>query len=286
MTERRTVARAIAAAREALLSAGVPAEEAAGDAEMLARHVLGWDFTQFALRRNEPVPDDFDARFMELVARRARREPVSQIVGRREFWGLDFEVTRDVLTPRPETELLVESALAVTPRDARTLVVDVGTGTGCLAVALATELPSASIIATDVSPAALAVARANATRHHVDDRIRFIEADLLPPIEHVDLIVSNPPYVAVAEADALPPEVREYEPAVALFAGADGLGVYRRLFAAARIAIQPAGHLIVELGYNQAVDVAAIARARGWAVATVRRDVRGIDRAMTLSPIQ
>jgi release factor glutamine methyltransferase len=150
-----TVAGAIAEARGVLLTAGVPADESSGDAEVLARHVLGWDLTQFALRRNEPVPDAFDRAFSELISRRSRREPVSQIVGHREFWGLDFDVTRDVLTPRPETETLVEAALAVLPRDTRALIADVGTGSGCLAVALAIELPSVSVIATDVSPAAL-----------------------------------------------------------------------------------------------------------------------------------
>jgi release factor glutamine methyltransferase len=247
--------------------------------------VLGWDLTKFALHRHETAPDDFDREYRGLIARRGRREPVSQIIGRREFWGLNFEVTRDVLTPRPETELVVEAALAVTARDTRALVVDVGTGSGCLAVALATERPCASVIATDVSPQALAIARANAERHHVDDRIRFVEADLLPPVEHVDLIVSNPPYVAVREASALPPEVREYEPAVALFGGPDGLGVYRRLLAAARGAVKPSGRVIVELGYNQAADVMAIGRERGWEVETVGRDLQGIDRAMTLKPI-
>jgi release factor glutamine methyltransferase len=280
-----TVAQAIARARDALLAAGVPAGQAPGDAEILARHVLGWDLTEFALHRHETVPNDFDREYRGLIARRGRREPVSQIIGRREFWGLNFEVTRDVLTPRPETELVVEAALAVTACDTRALVVDVGTGSGCLAVALATERPCASVIATDVSPQALAIARANAARHHVDARIRFVEADLLPPVEHVDLIVSNPPYVAVREASALPPEVREYEPAVALFGGPDGLGVYRRLLAAARGAIKPSGRVIVELGYNQAADVTAIGRERGWEVEAVGRDLQGIDRAMTLKPI-
>ena len=280
-----TVAEAIARARDALLAAGIPPDEAAGDVEVLARHVLAWDLTQFAVRRHESVPGDFDVRFADLIARRARREPVSQIVGHREFWGLDFEVTRDVLTPRPETELIVEAAIASTPRDTQVLIVDVGTGSGCLAIALAAELPAASVIATDVSRSALAVARANAARHHVDDRIRFVEADLLASVEDADLIVSNPPYVAVSEANALTPEVREYEPDVALFAGADGLGVYRRLLAAARIAIKTSGRLIVELGYNQAADVTAIARERGWDVVDTRRDLQGIERVMTLKPI-
>jgi release factor glutamine methyltransferase len=265
----------------------VPADEAPGDAELLARHVLGWDLTQFTVRRNDPVPDGFEQTYAALIERRVRREPISQIVGHREFWGLHFEVTRDVLTPRPETELVVQAALAVARRDRPMLVVDVGTGSGCLAVALAVELPDARVIATDVSAQALIVARANAARHNVADRIRFVETDLLPStIDHVDLIVSNPPYVAVSEGASLPPEVREYEPAIALFAGTDGLGVYRRLFAAARVAADVSGHAIVELGYNQAADVTEIARARGWAPVEMQRDLQGIDRVLTLRPIE
>jgi release factor glutamine methyltransferase len=283
----RSVAAAIAGARETLRARGVPADEAPGDAEVLARHVLGWDLTRFALHRTDPVPDGFDRTYAALIERRGKREPVSQIIGHREFWGLRFEVTRDVLTPRPETELVVQAALAVAPRDRTLLVVDVGTGSGCLAVALAVELPHARVIATDISPQALAVAHGNAARHNVADRIRFVETDLLPgTIDQADLIVSNPPYVAVREAASLPPEVREYEPAIALFAGTDGLGVYRRLFAAARVAAGASGHAIVELGYNQAADVTEIGRARGWALVETRRDLQGIDRVLTLRPIE
>jgi release factor glutamine methyltransferase len=283
----RTVAAAVAGARDALRASGVPADEAPGDAEVLARHVLGWDLTRFAVHRNDPVPDGFEQPYAALIERRSLREPVSQIVGHREFWGLHFEVTRDVLTPRPETELVVQAALSLARRDRPLLVVDVGTGSGCLAVALAVELPNARVIATDISPQALAVARTNAARHSVADRIRFVEADLLPDtIEHANLIVSNPPYVAVREGASLPPEVREYEPAIALFAGADGLGVYRRLLAAARVAVDASGHAIVELGYNQAADVTEIARARGWAPVETRRDLQGLDRVLTLRPIE
>ncbi len=284
MTRPRTVAVAIAEASDTLRRAGLSADEAYGDAEVLARHALGWDLTDFALHRNEPARPDFDPAFGELIARRARREPVSQIVGHREFWGLDFEVTRDVLTPRPETETVVEAALAVLPRNSRRLVADVGTGSGCIAIALAFELPSAHVIATDTSPAALAVAQRNAARHGVEDRIRFVDADLLPPIDHVDLIVSNPPYVALDAAGALAPEVRDHEPHAALFGGATGLDVYRRLVRASRDAIALHGRLILELGYNQSADVLALAHAAGWEPDAVRRDLQGIERALTLKP--
>jgi release factor glutamine methyltransferase len=281
----RTVAGAIGEAREALLTAGVPPDEAPGDAEVLARHALGWDLTQFALHRNDRPPAGFEQAYSELVARRRRREPVSQIVGHREFWGLDFVVTRDVLTPRPETETLVEAALAVLPRDTRALIADVGTGSGCLAVALAIELPSVRVIATDISPAALAIARVNASRHRVQDRIRFVEADLLPPLDHVDLIVSNPPYVALSDAATLAPEVRDHEPHAALFAGANGLDVYGPLVRTSRDAIAADGRLILELGYNQSADVIALARAAGWEADAVRQDLQGIERALTLRPV-
>ncbi len=210
---------------------------------------------------------------------------MSQIVGHREFWGLDFVVTCDVLTPRPETETLVETALAILPRDTRALIADVGTGSGCLAVALAIELPSVSVIATDVSPAALEIARANASRHRVQDRIRFVEADLLPPLDDVALIVSNPPYVALADAATLAPEVRDHEPHPALFGGADGLDVYRTLVRVAREAIAADGRLILELGYNQSADVIALARAAAWEADAVRKDLQGIERALTLRPV-
>ena len=282
----RSVAAAIAAARDALLTAGVPPGEAPGDAEVLARHARGWDLTEFAMRRQEPASPDFERAFGALIARRARREPVSQIVGHREFWGLDFEVTRDVLTPRPETETVVEAALAVLPRDRRRLIADVGTGSGCIAVALAIERPSAHVVATDTSAAALAIARRNAARHGVQDRSRFVGADLLPVIEQVALSVSNPPYVALDDAGALPPEVRDHEPAAALFGGATGLDVYRSLVRASREAIALDGRLIVELGYNQSSDVIALARAAGWEAEGVRRDLQGIERALTLRPAE
>src|SRR5262249_3822416 len=155
----------------------VPPDEAPGDAELLARHVLGWDLTQFTLRRHEPVPGGFDRVFGELIARRARREPVSQIVGHREFWGLEFEVTPDVLTPRPETELVVQAALDVQPDQLASwppIIVDVGTGSGCIAIALATELREATFVASDASLAALSVAQRNAVRHGVSRRIAFL----------------------------------------------------------------------------------------------------------------
>ena len=279
-----TLAEAVAVARERLIAAGIPSDEAPGDAEVLARHVLGWDLTRYVLSRGEPPPASFSSRYDALVARRLTREPVSQIVGVREFWGLEFEVTRDVLTPRPETELIVDEVLAAYPdRTAHLSIVDVGTGSGCLAITLAVEYPNAEIIATDISEAALAVACRNAQRHAVDRRIALVCTDLLPSMQPVDLIVSNPPYIPEGAAASLSPEVREYEPHVALFAGEDGVEVYRRLFEEAVGQLTPDGRLIVELGYDQRLRVAALASRHRWRVLNVRADLQGIARVMMLA---
>ena len=260
-----TVAEAIARGRAALLRAGIPAEEAPGDAEVLARHALGWDLTRLAVSARDAAPAAFAGDYAALIGRRIAREPVSQIVGHREFWGLEFNVTRDVLTPRPETETLVQAALDTIDRQHTAVVADVGTGSGCIAVALA-------------------VARANAGRHGAGGRIALVQTDLVPTND-VDLVVSNPPYLARRDGASLPPEVRDYEPHVALFGGEDGLDVYRRLVADARGSIASGGSLIVEVGYDQADAVATLAAAAGWRRAEVRRDLQGIERVLVLQSI-
>jgi len=276
-----TIAEFVARAGERLRAGGVPAAQAPGDAEVLARHVLKWDLTRYAISRRDAPPAEFQARFDTLIERRLAREPVSQIVGHREFWGLDFDVTRDVLTPRPETELIVEQALRLFRESPPEQIIDVGTGSGCLAVSLATEFPAARVIATDISDAALAVARRNAARHRVDSRIDFRCTDLLDGVEaRAALIVSNPPYVASKVAPALMPEVREYEPHVALFAGDDGLEVYRRLFASAPGCLRPGGRLIVEVGYDQDGAVADLARPHGLRLETTASDLQDIVRTV------
>jgi release factor glutamine methyltransferase len=282
-----TLGELVAQARETLLAGGVPADEAAGDAEFLARHALGFDLTQYALARNQLPSPEFPQRFATLIARRLQREPISQIVGYREFWGLDFEVTRDVLTPRPETELIVQAALDAFPCDAPIVIMDVGTGSGCLAVALATEFPAAMLIASDISLPALAVARRNATRHGVQHRIAFLHSGDLAPENDVDLIVSNPPYIALRDAALLTVEVREYEPHVALFGGPDGLDIYRSLLRASRqaIAVGDDGRLILEVGYGQAGAVTDLAGAQRWDRVRVYRDLQGIDRVLTFQPV-
>jgi release factor glutamine methyltransferase len=287
----RSVAGAIADARDVLLAAGVPANEAAGDAEVLARHVLGWDLTQFTLGRTDPLPEDFESAFATLILRRARREPVSQIVGHREFWGLDFEVTRDVLTPRPETELVVQAALDVCALREHLgvwppIIVDIGTGSGCIAIALATELPDAMFVASDASLAALEVARRNAARHGVGRRIAFRHTDDIPPENDVEIIVANPPYVAERDRGSLAPEVREHEPDLALFGGEDGLDFHRLLFRNVPGDLCENGRMIVEVGYDQAPQVKAMANPRFWSFERAYRDLQGVERVLVFKSLR
>ena len=272
----------VAMAREAIVAAGIRPQGAALDAEVLARTVLGCDRAAYVVRLRDEEPVDFADPYRALVDRRCRREPIAYILGQREFWGRPFEVTPDVLIPRPETELIVEEALELFPAGhAPGVIVDVGTGSGCLAVALALEFPEARVIATDISEAALGVARRNADTNGVAGRIDFRLGDLLEPVsETADLIVSNPPYVASGDAPGLIPEVREHEPHVALFGGADGLSVYARLFPQAAQRLSPAGRFIVEVGYDQDDRVALIAARDGWKLSHVRQDLQSITRTL------
>jgi len=212
------------------------------------------------------------------------REPVALITGHREFWGLEFEVTKDVLVPRPETELLVEEAVAHGRTAECRLAIDVGTGSGCIAIALTHELRDLRVIAVDSSRAALQVAERNAVRNGVSDRIEFLQGDLLEPIsQRAGLIVSNPPYVADSDAAALPPEVVRFEPHTALFGGADGLDLIRRLLVEAPAHLAPQGRLIVEFGFGQEAAVRQLACESGWTVVHIRMDLQGIPRTAALS---
>lgn len=229
--------------------------------------------------------------YIALVARRAAGEPLQHITGHQEFYGLDFIVTPDVLIPRPETEFLVERVITLARRsNARNqlLIVDIGTGTGCIAVTVATHIPQARLIATDVSSAALAVARKNARRHNVDSRIEFIEGDMLEPLaargleEAVDLLASNPPYVPTKNIDLLQREVRDWEPPVALFGGEEGVDFYRRLLVDARRYVKPGGCLICEIGYGQLDSIRAMIDPAAWALEHVADDLQAIPRTLTI----
>jgi release factor glutamine methyltransferase len=280
-----TVAERVAAARHALEAAGLPPDEARFDAELLTRTALGWDRATFFVNLRQPMDASAEPRLASLLDRRARREPAAYILGRQEFWGIDFEVTPAVLIPRPETEMIVEEALALYGYAAPPAVIaDVCTGSGCLAVVLAREFNGASIFATDISAPALDVARCNAARHSVSGRVDFRAADLLDGVPGgIDLIVSNPPYVGLHERSSLQPEVLDNEPEVALFGGEDGLDVYRRLLPQARERLARRGHLIVEIGIDQRDPVVAIAEEHGFRLEHTRRDLRNITRTLVLS---
>ena len=275
----------VAGARERLRAAGIPPDEADLDARLLAERVLDWDAAQYLTYANEEEPQGFAESFEALVARREDREPTAYLVGRREFCGLDIQVTPAVLIPRPETELIVEAALASFPRSATLDIVDVGTGSGCLAVALARERPASRIIATDISRDALEVARLNARRLGVASRVELVETDLLNGVEReFDLIVSNPPYVPEPDRLQLQPEVRNYEPARALFAGEDGLSIIRRLVDQVPARLKPEGRLIFEFGYGQADDIRTLlSNTRSMVLLDLRRDLQGIPRVAIAS---
>ncbi len=262
------------ALREATLRLQAAGVEGAGrDARRLLAHALGVAPDVLAGRLSDPVPAGFDA----LVARRAAREPVSHITGRRAFHGRDFRVTPEVLDPRPETEALVDLALA--RPFAR--VLDLGTGSGCILVTLLAERPGATGVGTDISPAALLVAGANAAAHGVADRLVLPLSDWFADIGgRFDLIVSNPPYIAAAEMAGLAPEVRDFEPALALTDGGDGLSAYRAIAAGARDHLVPGGRLLVEIGAAQGAAVAAIFEAAGLERVRRHPDLDGRDRVV------
>ena len=279
-----TVRGHVDAARARLVSAGLERQEAAIDAEVLARSVLGWDRATYLSDGRTEAPGDFPERYRRLLERRAQREPVSLITGRREFWGLDFDVTSDVLTPRPETEILVEATLArLEEYDHAPNVVDVGTGSGCVAVVIA-QNTGARVTATDVSQAAIAVAQRNAERHDVSHRIRWVCAPHLDRVQGTpDVIVANLPYIPRSDISKLPPEVRVFEPHTALDGGLDGLQLVTQLVDAASDRLAAGGYLIVELGLGQTVLLSQYLEARPeLEIVETRDDLGGIPRVMTM----
>lgn len=257
----------------------VPITETARlEAEVLLAHVTGLTRTVLLAHPERPLTADEQARYEDLLARRRAGVPLPYLTGRVEFFGLEFIVTPEVLIPRPETETLVERALTWAPQT----VVDVGTGSGCVAVALAVHLPRARVYATDLSHAALRVAAMNARRHGVVDRVHFLQADLASPIRGpVDLVVSNPPYVAEEEWASLPESVREHEPRLALDGGPGGMQVIRRLLTDSARLLCPGGVILVEIGAGQGSDAIALAQA-AFPTARIRiyPDLAGRDRVL------
>lgn len=275
-----TLHQVVTRARGELQHAGISLSTAALDAELLARHVLQWDRATWLTRRDDPATADFEARYAAVMARRVAREPIAYIRGVQEFWGHEFHVTPAVLIPRPDTELIVEAAGGFLRGQPEARVVDIGTGSGCIAISLALEHPLAEIYATDISSDALAVARENASRLGVD-RLHFRRGRYLADTPRpVDLIVTNPPYVAASERVALAPEVREHEPAAALFGGEDGLQDIRAILDVSSAALAPGGWLIIEVGYNHGDRLRAEAdRAAGLELVDFRTDLQGVPRA-------
>ena len=291
-----------------LRAAGVPSHTLA--AELLLMHALGRDRAWLYAHPEEVIRDSEVHLFTSLLARRAAGEPTQHLTGKQEFWSLEFEVTPDVLIPRPETEHVIEVVLdRLAVREIRAghkqtfsgeglQIADVGTGSGCIAVALAKELPGARIYATDISSAALAVARRNAARHSVSDQIHFLESNLLDALSVVeagathesqvtrhqllflDLIVSNPPYIGRREASTLMREVRDHEPEIALYGGEEGYELYAELIAQAGAKLKPGGILVLELGHNSLPAVQPLLDVTAWTNVGVTNDLAGIPRVI------
>lgn len=270
---------------EHALAKGPHPEKARRDAETLLLHSLrnsdlGKSLASLIAHREDTAPADAANALHALVERRLCGEPIQYITGETEFYRLPIAVNRDVLIPRPETELLVERAVELSRAFPKPRVLDVGTGSGAIAIAIAHEVPQAQVTATEISEGALKVARCNAARNHVASRVRFLHGDLLRPVsgEQFEIIVSNPPYVPQRDRDSLAVEVREFEPAQALFAGEDGLMVYRRLIPPAFAALVSGGFLALEIGYGQKQEVAALLAESGIAEIDFTPDLQGIPR--------
>lgn len=268
-------------------------------AELLLLHVLARDRAWLYAHPEEPINPQQLETFLSLIARRANGEPTQHLTGKQEFWSLEFEVTPDVLIPRPETEHVIEVALdRLALRELRAgrpqttngegfLIADIGTGSGCLAIALAKELPAATIYAIDISPAALVVAHRNAVRHGAEKRIRFLESDLSRPLaadganqSAFDLVVSNPPYIPKRDANTLAREVLYHEPAVALFGGEEGYELYAGLIALARRYLKPGGIFVSELGHDSLPAVQPLLDGPQWTAVGVSNDLAGIPRVI------
>lgn len=255
-------------------------ERARQDAETLLLHLLGKNKAWLIAHAEEELRGEQAAHYNKLLRRRFLGEPIQYITGEAEFYGLPFRVTRDVLVPRPETEHLVEKVLSLAGRFTQPRIVDVGAGSGAIAVALARNLPHARITATDISAPALAIARQNAERNGVSGCIRFLEGDLLAPVagECFEIVVSNPPYVPEEDRAALAVEVRGYEPALALFAGEDGLETYRRLIPAAFAALVSGGFVALEIGCGQSQAIEKLLAGSGFEQIEFVPDLQGIPR--------
>jgi len=276
MSASTTINQLIAQGTRILDQAGVDTPRL--DTELLLQDLLGVGRAYLYAHPEEEVDGHIIQEWQARLERRAHREPLAYILGKAGFYGLEFAVTPDVLVPRPETEVLVEAVLAKQPAT----VADIGTGSGCIAVAVAVNLPRVRVWATDISEAALRVARENAERHGVAERVRFLQGDLLQPLagHRFEVIASNPPYVAESERLSLQPEVRDWEPPHALFAGGDALQFHRRLAAEAHFHLQEGGWLMMEVGMGQAEAVANLLEESGYTAVRILNDLAGIGRVV------
>ncbi len=282
-----TLSEAIQQAVDRLTRAGV--ETARLDAEVLLSHVVNKDRTWIFTHVQNGLDRESNRLFQELIGRRSQREPLQYILGKQEFWGLDFIVSPDVLIPRPETELVLEAAIDFLKGMMRPAVIDLCTGSGCIAISLAKEFKDARIFATDKSPIALGIARKNARMHHAAERVRFFEGDLFQPLEELDLraqvdvITANPPYIPSGDLPSLQPEVRDHEPQMALIAGPEGTEFHQRIIREAPLFLKRGGRLMMEMGIGQAGAVAAMAdETRAYTRPEILKDLAGIDRVIML----
>jgi release factor glutamine methyltransferase len=284
-----TIAQAINQAANRLRENGVSDERR--NATLLLGQALGVDRTYLITHANDDVDETFYQTFSRMIERRAAGEPMQYITGRQEFYGLDFKVTPDVLIPRPETEFLIEQVIKYAPADDSTsqaLMVDAGTGSGCIAVTLALHIKNAQVLATDISNAALQVALENAERLGAKDNIEFLQGDLLAPLagrgleSRIDFLVSNPPYVAMRDAPTLQREVKDWEPHGALFADQEGLQFYRRLLNEGLQYVRRAGFFICEIGYTQLEAIQQMIDPKLWRLEDVTNDLQGIPRILTI----
>ncbi|MCA1957410.1 MAG: peptide chain release factor N(5)-glutamine methyltransferase [Nitrospira sp.] len=291
MRESRTIEALLGATKRTLAQAGV--ERADQESRWIVSHVLGLESHQLLSRSEQSVSDETWARVASLASRRSVREPLQYILGTQEFCGLEFHVTPAVLIPRPETELLVQEALRVVDFAKETVLVDVGTGSGCVAVTLATILGKARILAVDRSPEALAVAKANAERHGVADKIEWLEGDLLSPLREqglmgkVDVVASNPPYIAEAEWANLQPEVRGFEPRSSLVSGPLGTEFHERLLRESLDYLAPGGTLVMEIGSGQFPAVRRmVEQIKDYGSVQVVRDEAGLERTVIVQRME
>ncbi len=281
-----TLREALRQAEAQIASRNIP--DARIEAELLLMHALGVERAELYASLGEPLPSTVGDKFQSLVERRLRHEPAAYILGRHEFYGIELDVDPRVLIPRPETELLVETALAFVERrfgkEQPCSVADVGTGSGAVAIALALHLPRARIYATDVSSGAIDVARLNCRRHGVEGRVELLVGDLLEPLpQPVDVIVANLPYVKDADIPQLMPEIRDFEPVAALAGGADGLDKVRLLLAQAKDHLLPRGAVMLEIGLGQAEEAVSLAKGHfPESNVDLLKDFAGIERVLRI----